>query len=110
MKKILLVAASSLAIVLSQAQTDSAAVKKQKTFVASVKTMDGGSLKGDVSAVNDTQLILKTYNRQLHVPAENLQSFTLKRKHSVRRGALIGFGIGAAAGIIIGLASGNDPV
>ena len=44
------------------------------------------------------------------VPAENLKSFTMKRKHSALRGALIGFGVGAAAGIIIGLASGNDPV
>ena len=44
------------------------------------------------------------------VPAENLKSFTVKRKHSALRGALIGFGVGAAAGIIIGLASGNDPV
>jgi hypothetical protein len=34
----------------------------------------------------------------------------MKRKHSTLRGALIGFGVGAAAGIIIGLASGNDPV
>ena len=110
MKKIFLLAASFLAIVVTKAQTDSPAAKKQKTFIASVTTMDGSSLKGPLSAVNDTQLILKTNNHSLHVPAENLKSFTLKRKHSVARGALIGFGIGAAAGIIIGLASGDDPV
>jgi len=110
MKKISLLAASFLAIVVTTAQTDSPAVKKQKTFIASVTTMDGSSLKGPLSAVNDTQLILTTNNHSLHVPAENLKSFTLKRKHSVARGALIGFGIGAAAGIIIGLASGDDPV
>jgi hypothetical protein len=72
--------------------------------------MDSKLLKGYLSAVNDSQLILKTKNNQMSVPAENVKSFTIKRKHSVRRGALIGFGIGAAAGIIIGLASGNDPV
>lgn len=110
MKKIFLAAASSLFIVVSQAQTEPTTVTKQKPFIASVTTMDGNSFKGSLSAVNDTQLILKTNDHQLHVPAETVKSFTLKRKHSVGRGALIGFGIGAAAGIIIGLASGDDPV
>jgi hypothetical protein len=110
MKKLFLIAACSIAIVFSQAQTDSATVKKQKIFVASVTTMDSKILKGYLSAVNDTQLILKTNNQQMVVPAENLKSFTVKRKHSALKGALIGFGVGAAAGIIIGLASGNDPV
>ena len=110
MKKLFLIAACSIAIVFSQAQTDSATAKKQKIFITSVTTMDGKTLKGSLSAVSDTQLILKTYNQQMVVPAENLKSFTMKRKHSALRGALIGFGVGAAAGIIIGLASGSDPV
>jgi len=110
MKKIvLLMAACSLTVALLQAQTDSAAEKKQKIFIASVTTMDKKLLKGYLSAVNDTQLVLKTKNDQLSVPAENLKSFTIKRKNSVLKGALIGFGIGAAAGIVIGLASGDDP-
>jgi len=106
MKKILLVATCTIVISFLKAQTDSTVGKKQKEFIASVTTLDGRTLKGSLSAVNDTQLILKANHTQLSVPAENLKSFTLKRKHSVRRGALIGFGIGAAAGIIIGLASG----
>ena len=110
MKKLFLIAACSIAIVFSQAQTDPATAKRQKVFNASVTTMDGKTLKGSLSAVSDTQLILKTYNQQMVVPAENLKSFTMKRKHSALRGALIGFGVGAAAGIIIGLASGSDPV
>lgn len=110
MKKLFLVAACSMTIVFSQAQTDPATAKRQKVFNASVTTMDGKTLKGSLSAANDTQLILKTNNQQMVVPAENLKSFTVKRKHSALRGALIGFGVGAAAGIIIGLASGNDPV
>jgi len=109
MKKILLVATCTIVISFLKAQTDSTVGKKQKEFIASVTTLDGRTLKGSLSAVNDTQLILKANHTQLSVPAENLKSFTLKRKHSVRRGALIGFGIGAAAGIIIGLASGDDP-
>ena len=110
MKKLFLVAACSMTIVSSQAQTDPATAKRQKVFNASVTTMDGKTLKGSLSAANDTQLILKTNNQQMVVPGENLKSFTVKRKHSALRGALIGFGVGAAAGIIIGLASGNDPV
>jgi len=110
MKKIFLIAACSIAMVFSQAQTDSATEKRQKVFIASVTTMDSKSLTGSLAAVNDTQLILKTNNHQMVVPAENLKSFTIKRKHSALRGALIGFGVGAAAGIIIGLASGSDPV
>jgi uncharacterized membrane protein len=110
MKKLFLIAVCSITIVFTQAQTDSATAKKQKIFITSVTTMDGKTLKGSLSAVSDTQLILKTYNQQMVVPAENLKSFTMKRKHSALKGALIGFGVGAAAGIIIGLASGDDPV
>ncbi len=103
-------AACSIAIFVSQAQTDSTSEKKQKAFNATVTTMDSKTLKGSLFTVNDTQLILKTNDQQMVVPAENLKSFTVKRKHSALRGALIGFGVGAAAGIIIGLASGSDPV
>ena len=110
MKKTLLIAACSIAIVFSQAQTESSTVKRQKIFITSVTTMDGKTLKGSLSTISDTQFILKTNNQQMVVPAENLKSFTMKRKHSALRGALIGFGVGAAAGIIIGLASGDDPV
>jgi len=110
MKKILLIAACSLFIVVSKAQTDSAAQTKQKLMIANITTMDGQKINGLLSAVNDSQLVLNKYTGALTVPAENLKSFTLKRKHSILKGALIGFGVGAAAGIIIGLASGNDPV
>jgi len=109
MKKIFLLATCTIVISFLKAQTESPVENKHKEFIASVTTLDGRTLKGSLSAVNDTQLILKANSTPLTVPAENLQSFTLRRKHSVRRGALIGFGIGAAAGIIIGLASGNDP-
>jgi len=110
MKKLFLTAACSIAIFFSQAQTDSTSGKKQKVFNATVTTMDSKTLKGSLFTVNDTQLISRTNDQQMVVPAENLKSFTVKRKHSALRGALIGFGVGAAAGIIIGLASGSDPV
>jgi uncharacterized membrane protein len=110
MKKLFLITACSIVVTFLQAQTDSATQKRQKVFIASVTTMDSKFLTGSLAAVNDTQLILKTNSNQLRVPAENVKSFTVKRKNSALRGALIGFGVGAAAGIIIGLASGSDPV
>jgi hypothetical protein len=110
MKKILLIATCLMVFTLAKAQTDSATEKKQKTFATSITTMDSKIIKGTLSSVNDSQLVLKTYKNQMAVPAENVKSFTIKRKNSALKGALIGFGIGAAAGIIIGLASGNDPV
>ena len=110
MKKIVLIAAGLLAIVVAKAQIDSADAAKQKLMIASITTMDGKRINGLLSSVNDSQLVLNKSKGQLTVPAENLKSFTLKRKNSVLKGALIGLGIGAAAGVIIGLASGNDPV
>lgn len=110
MKKILFVAAFSLAIVVANAQTDSTAGTRHKLMIASITTMDGQRINGLLSAVNDSQLLLRKPNGQLTVRAENLRSFTLKRKNSVLKGALIGFGVGAVAGVLVGFASGNDPV
>ena len=110
MKKILLAAACSLTIVVSKAQANLADGTKQKAMVVSITTMDGQRINGLLAGVNDSGLVLNNYKCLLTVPAENLKSFTLKRKHSVLKGALIGFGVGAAAGVIMGLASGNDRV
>lgn len=96
------------------------ASKKERIFLASIKTMDSRILKGRISAVNDSQLVLSKSihsnykplpaNEQQPIPAENIKSFSVKRKNSVLKGALIGFGAGAVAGVIIGFASGDDPV
>jgi hypothetical protein len=110
MKKILLAAACFLAIVVSKAQANSVPEEKQKLMIASITTMDGQRINGLLAGVSDSGLVLNNYKRPLTVPPENIKSFTLKRKHSVLKGALIGFGVGAAVGVIVGLASGNDPV
>ena len=96
----------------SQAQSDSTTLeKKQKSFVASIKTLDNKTIKGRLYAINDSQVVLlKSFTNQQYIPAENIRSFSLKRKNSVLKGALIGFGVGAITGIVIGLASGDDPV
>ena len=107
MKKLFLLFAGMLALMTIQAQPDA---KKQKQFIASIKGMDNTIIKGRLVAVNDSQVILKSYSGNQRVPVENITTLTLKRKNSVLKGTLIGFGIGAVTGIIIGLASGNDPI
>jgi len=94
--------------------------KKPKIFIASIRTVDSRIIKGSIYTVNDSQLVLsksaKNFYRPLPVtdqqpvPSENIKSFSVKRKNSVLKGALIGFGAGLVTGIIVGLASGDDPV
>ena len=110
MKKLSLLIACLLILIVSKAQSDSLSGKKQKNLVASIKTVNNEIIKGRVFAVNDSQLVLNSFNGRQVISAENMRSFTLKRKNSVLRGTLIGLGIGAVTGVIIGFASGNDPV
>jgi len=111
----------------SQAQSDSIKSKnKQKSFIASISTLDDKIIEGRLSEINDNQLVLTktvTYvsnntgffqryraSGQQYIAAENIISFTLKRKNSVLKGALIGLGAGAFTGMCIGWISGDDPV
>lgn len=110
MKKLLSLIACLFILVISKAQSDSVSPQKPRVFIASIKTMDKEIIRGRLVAINDSQLLLKSFNGQQFIPSENISSFTIKRKNSVLRGTLIGFGIGAVTGIIIGLASGDDPI
>jgi len=110
MKKIASILAGLVIVLSSNGQTDSGSVVKQKNFIVSVRTVDNSLIKGRFHSMNDSQFILKTFNGERSIPSENLSSITLKRKNSVLRGTLFGLGIGAVTGIIIGLASGDDPV
>ena len=110
MKNLSLLIACLLILIVSKAQSDSLSGKKQKNLVASINSIDKKIIKGNVFAVNHSQVVLKTYNGSQYVSAENIRTFTLKRRNSVLRGALIGLGIGAVTGVIIGFASGNDPI
>jgi hypothetical protein len=112
MKKLSFLTTFLFAILVLNAQSDSIfSGKKQKTFTATIRTMDSRMFKGRFYSVNDSQLVLvNSSNNQRYIPAENIKSFSLQRKNSALRGALIGFGIGAITGIVVGFASGNDPV
>ena len=112
MKKLSFLTSSLFTIVALNAQSDSISLaKKQKSYMATVRTMDNRTIKGSFYSVNDSQLVMvKSSNNHRYIPAENIKSFSLQRKNSALRGALIGFGIGAITGIVIGFASGDDPV
>ncbi|HEY6505641.1 MAG TPA: hypothetical protein VIZ28_16815 [Chitinophagaceae bacterium] len=119
MKKLLSPIAFLLASVALYAQADSIQTeKKSKSYIVTVSTNDGRTIKGLLGSPNDSQLVLirslkaaqvpSSVNNQMQIPAENIQSFTVKRKNAGLRGALIGFGIGAVTGIVAGLVSGDD--
>ena len=121
MRKFFLLIASFSSIA-ATAQTDSTQPEvKYKTMVAKVKTMDNRFVKGIVYPAPTTdQLILSQLTKTkmsstpagetINIPAENIQSFTVKRKNSVLKRTLLGFAIGAVTGVVVGLASGDDPV
>ena len=112
MKKLSLLTVCLVTVFALQAQQDSAiSWNKLKKFNVSVRTMDNKTISGRFYAINDSQVLTTSSVRGNHtIPAENIQSFTMKRKNSVLRGALIGFGVGALTGVIIGFASGDDPL
>jgi len=62
MKKLALFVACLAALTGLKAQADSIPVQKQKNFIAAIKTMSGQLIKGPVSSVNDSQLVLKSFN------------------------------------------------
>jgi len=51
---------------------------------------------------------LRQANGSYSIDAAQINTITLKKKNAGLKGTLIGFGIGAAIGAIVGLASGDD--
>jgi len=100
-----------LTFFVSKSQPENGSAKKVKPFNVYITTVDNKSITATLRGANDSLLLVKgSKGNQWQIPAENIQSFSIRRKNSVGKGALIGFGIGAVTGIISGLASGDDPV
>ena len=111
MKKLTFLTICLFTLFVSHAQSNPEIGKKQKVYNVSIKTLNNKTIRGKLHAVSDSQLVLlRSVNGQQYIDAENIRSFTMQRKNSPLRGALIGFGIGAVTGIITGFASGDDPV
>lgn|SRR4030095_14438874 len=111
MKRVSFLIVCVSAFFVAKSQSADATVKKVKPFNAYITTIDSKNIKATLRGINDSMLLVTTsQGSQWQIPAENIQSFSMRRKNSVGKGALIGFGIGAATGIITGLAKGDDPV
>jgi hypothetical protein len=121
MKKLLFPIAFLLAALIASTQSDPEQPgKKQRPFVIRVTTNDSKAMTGLLRSINDSQLVLLrslkpapspvSAHDQFQIPAENIKSLTVRRKNSALKGALIGLGVGALTGIIVGLADGDDPV
>ena len=110
MKRLPLLVVCVIAFFSSNSQLDTSYGKRIKSVNAYVKTMDNQKIKATLLGVKgDLLLLTSSKGKQWQIPAENIQSFTLNRKNSTAKGALIGFAIGAATGMILGMSVGDDP-
>jgi hypothetical protein len=108
------------------AQTDSVLKeKKPKQFVASINTSTGKVDRGLIYQLDDSAITIKTlpglktnfssktkrdkYSLNRYAQ-ENIESISIKRNNAKKRGALIGAGVGLVAGVVMGFASGDDPI
>ncbi|MFI5131810.1 MAG: hypothetical protein ACHQFX_17535 [Chitinophagales bacterium] len=112
MKKLSFLISCFIGLISAQAQQDSTTpVEPRKTFNTSVQTLDKKTIQGRLFTINDSQLVLKKYSDKMYaIAGDNVGTVILRRKNSALRGALIGFGIGVISGVVIGFASGDDPI
>ena len=76
----------------------------------SVKLKDGKKMEGALDAVSDTSISLTVKNARKDVKREDVASVHVLPKKSAGKATLIGLGVGAGAGAVIGLAgdASND--
>lgn len=99
MKKLSFLTTCLFIVISSQAQSDPVSLKKNKFFIASIKTMNNEVLKGKLYNINDNEVVLaKSLNDHEAIAAENIRSISFKSKNSVLKGALIGAGMAAPVG------------
>ena len=104
-------------------QSDLAIQKKPKQFIAVIYTMSNNYDKGLLKNFGDSTITVRSLpaiqtkfskkenKRPLNTyAAENIETIFIKNKNAKTKNTLIGAGIGLLAGVVIGLASGDDPV
>lgn len=93
---------------------------KRLSFRASIRLVNEGEIKGWLSAINDSSLLLtdravnfgrkRTMATALkEIDYSKIETITVKRNNGAGRGALYGGIIGSVIGVIGGLVSGSDP-
>lgn len=116
---------SSMKITAGEISASPADEGKKAPYLATVKTMDGKSKRGYVYQVNEEQVVLirakpkdiKGWRNQgfvptntINLPAADIKTIRVQKKGSTVKGLLIGLGVGAVTGMVIGFASGDDPI
>ena len=98
---------------------DSRALKK-RIYKVSIITTDSKKSFGYLASLSDSNLylspsplhfsLIKINDNLSSYPYDHLEKIEIKRKAAAGRGAWQGALIGLAAGVIVGFASGDDPV
>ena len=124
MKNLLLIPFSVL-FIQGFGQTDSTAkTKKIVPYQAIIRTMGGDKAKGWLYKIDDNNIYLlpskkikpaELNSTNFNMSAMNydisqINTISTQKKNAGMKGALIGLGTGALTGVIIGFASGDDPV
>jgi hypothetical protein len=109
-------------------QTDSSTTEKKTVpSIATVKTLDGKTIKGWFYKMNNESVYLlpvqrnKKYFRSsefllpdineggFNIQGSQIKTIALQKKNAGSKGFLIGLGVGVTAGIIIGFNKGDSP-
>lgn len=110
---------------LAQAPDTATSLRKTKPYLATLRHMEGGKMKGWLYRATDDSILLLTAKRQrVFMGSEyarpdmqnaaygeaipGIKSLTLRKKKAPENGLLIGMGVGALTGAISGFASGDD--
>jgi hypothetical protein len=87
--------------------------------------MDGKKIKGWFYRINDDSIYLLPTGKKMSrsaflnadinknnyaYPVSKVNSISLQKKNSALKGTLIGLGAGVVTGVVIGFASGDDPI
>lgn len=102
MKILFSLTVSLFTLFVSQAQTSptTATGNDQKSFTASIRTMDNRKLTGKLYAFDDNQVMLTTSSNESYaISAANIRAISFKEKNAVLKGSLIGFVAGALPAI-----------
>jgi hypothetical protein len=110
----------------SMGQTDTAAMqKRQVPSMAIIHTMDGKRIKGWFYRINDDSIYLlptgKKMSRATFLNTDidknnyaysisGINRISLQKRNAALKGTLIGLGAGVVTGLVIGFASGDDPI
>lgn len=108
------------------AQTDTTQKeKRQVPNLAIIRTMDGKKIKAWFYRINEDSVYLLPTGKKMSrsaflnaginknnfaYPLSQVNTISLQKKNAALKGTLIGLGAGIVTGVVIGFASGDDPI